>query len=152
MYYPTEVFQVQSEVQLLSYHGHMNVYPKMNPDIGRYLVFHIEFYQLISGMKDCDNSKKVDKRLELFDAISHDEMAISSRPDSLFFQSRMIFLLMLMDIYRAVWWFAVVIIPVMSSASQLSCWNVFFKSPISSIQWGFFIACNAQVDTTCCAS
>ena len=54
-----------------------------------------------------------------------------------FFQSWMIFLLMLMDIYRAVWWFAIVIISVMSSASQLSCWNVFFKSPISSIRWNF---------------
>ena len=84
MYYPTEVFQVQSEVQLLSYHGCMNMYQKMSPNIGRYLVFHIEFYQIISGMSGCDNSKQVDKRLELFDAISHDEMAISLRPDSLF--------------------------------------------------------------------
>ena len=68
----------------MSYHGCMNVYPKMNPNIGRYLVFHIEFYQLISGMSGCDNSKIVDKRLQLFDAISHDEMAISLRLDSLF--------------------------------------------------------------------
>ena len=74
MYYPTEVFQVQLEVQLLSYHGHMNVYSKMSPNIGSYLVFHIEFYRLISGMSGCDNSKKVDTRLELFNAISHDEM------------------------------------------------------------------------------
>ena len=49
----------------------------------------------------------------------------------------MIFLLMLMGIYRSIWWFAIVIISVMSSAPQLSCWNVFFKSPISSIQWNF---------------
>ena len=84
MYYPTEVFRVQSEVQLLSYHGRMNVYPKLNPDIGRYLVFHIEFYQLLSGISGMTIAKKVDKRLELFNAISHDEMAISSRLDSLF--------------------------------------------------------------------
>ena len=63
MYYPTEVFRVQSEVQLLSYHGRMNVYPKLNPDIGRYLVFHVEFYQLLSGISGMTIAKTLTKGL-----------------------------------------------------------------------------------------
>ena len=136
MYYPTEVFQVQSEVQLLSYHGHMNMYPKMNPNIGRYLVFHIEFYQLKSGMSGCEYSKKIDKWLELFNAVSHDEMTISLRLDSPFSVTDDI----LVDANGYLQSCLVVchcnhLSNV--SAPQLSCLNVFFKSPISSIWWNF---------------
>ena len=151
MYYPTEVFRVQSEVQLLSYHGHMNVYRKMNPDIGRYLVFHIEFYQLISGMSGCDNSKKVDKRLELFDAISHDEMAISPRPDSLFSVTDDIlvdangYLQSCLVVCHCNCLSNVIGFPTLLLECVFQITNLLY--PVE-----FFIACNAQVDTTCCAS
>ena len=151
MYYPTKVFRVQSEVQLLSYHGHMNLYPKMNPNIGRYLVFHIEFYQLISRMSGCDNNKKVDKRLELFNAISHDEMAISSRLDSLFSVTDDIlvdangYLQSCLVVCCCNCLSNVIGFPTLLLECVLQVTNLLYLVE-------FFIACNAQVDTTCCAS
>ena len=102
-------------------------------------------------MSGCDNSKQVDKKLELFDAISHDEMAISLRPDSLF--SVMDDILVDANGY-------------LQSCLVVCCCNRLSNvigSPtlllecvlqITNLHYlvEVFVACNAQVDTTCCAS
>ena len=102
-------------------------------------------------MSGCDNSKKVDKRLELFDAISHDEMAISLRPDSLFSVTDDI----LVDANGYLQSCLVVchcncLSDVIGSPALLLECVVQITNLLYLVE--FFVACNAQVDTTCCAS